>query len=181
MWNIERTENKRELALKLGAERTFLPGEDLAKYVDAVFDTSGDWRWARSIKRIKPGGSIVTSRMHSGRSVSFMSLAVEQISIRGVYAETLDEFQDLMSSVTAKDIVPHVGQVLSMLQALKWLKNLKDEKTREDCPDFIADYESCFSAQNRKDIKKPLRKSFSILVHPKGEALHINTAVFMLE
>jgi NADPH:quinone reductase-like Zn-dependent oxidoreductase len=131
VWTTGRTAEKRELALKLGAKRTFLPGEELPEQVDVVFDMSGKSTFAHSLRSVKLGGTVVTSGIHSGGIVplELMRVFVDQVDVRGCYAGTLDEFQNLLSFVAVKGIVPHIGQVLPMEKAPEGLKNLKEGKT----------------------------------------------------
>jgi NADPH:quinone reductase-like Zn-dependent oxidoreductase len=56
VWSTGRSVAKRELALKLGAERVFGPGEELPEHVDAVFDVAGKETWAHSMRCVRPGG-----------------------------------------------------------------------------------------------------------------------------
>lgn len=113
VWTTGRSTDKRKLATKLGAERTFAPGETLPRPVDAVFDTSGEPTWAHSMACVKPGGSIVTCGARGGfrASVDLLRVFNEQISIHGVYAGTLHEFRNLIDLVTAKRILPAIGEV----------------------------------------------------------------------
>jgi len=131
VWCTGRTKEKRELGLKLGAERTFGSGKELPEKVDAVFDTSGEMTWAHSIDSVKAGGSIVTCGGHSGRSIPMEveKVFVEQLNIRGSYLGTLQEFKDLISFVVAKSIVPLVGLVLPLSEADVGFQAMLDGKT----------------------------------------------------
>lgn len=126
VWSTGRSAAKRELALNLGAERVFGPGEEVPESVDAVFDVAGKETWGHSLRSVKAGGSVVASEVHGGARVEMdlMRLFVEQIDVRGVYAGTREEFLDLISFVGAKGIVPHVGQVLPVERAEEELRNL---------------------------------------------------------
>ncbi|KAL7928193.1 hypothetical protein V8C35DRAFT_326140 [Trichoderma chlorosporum] len=98
VWCTGRSPEKRQLAQKLGAEEAFEAGATLPHQVDAVFDTSGDATWSHSMAAVKLGGSIVTCGVHGGFHVSLDLLRVfnDQITIHGVYAGTLQEFQGLI-------------------------------------------------------------------------------------
>jgi NADPH:quinone reductase-like Zn-dependent oxidoreductase len=119
VWCTGRTAAKRELGLKLGAERAFEAGAELPEKVDAVFDASGEVTWEHSMNSVKTGGTIVTCGGHSGRTVpvDISRVFVEQINIRGSYLGNLQEFQDLIAFVVAKSIKPHIGLVVPMEQA----------------------------------------------------------------
>ena len=131
VWCTGRTKEKRELGLKLGAERAFVSGEKLPEKVDVVFDTSGEVTWFHSIDSVKAGGSVVTCGGHSGRSIPMEveKVFVEQLSIRGSYLGTLWEFKDLISFIVAKSIVPLVGLVLPLSEADAGFKAMLDGKT----------------------------------------------------
>lgn len=131
VWCSGRTPEKRELATRLGAERTFSPGETLPCQVDAVFDTSGQVTWAHSMASVRPGGPIVTCGAHGGFHVSVDLLRVfnDQITIHGVYAGTLQEFKDLIQFVIAKKISPMIGNVLPMSKAYDAMKDVCEGRT----------------------------------------------------
>jgi NADPH:quinone reductase-like Zn-dependent oxidoreductase len=131
VWCTGRTAEKRELALKLGAERVLESGEELPEKVDAAFDTSGEVTWEHSVNSTKAGGTLVTCGGHSGRSIPMEAnkVFVEQLNIRGSYLGTLQEFKDLISFVVAKSIVPHVGLVLPLSQADIGFRSMLDGKT----------------------------------------------------
>jgi NADPH:quinone reductase-like Zn-dependent oxidoreductase len=131
VWCTGRTTEKKELGLKLGAERAFDSGEELLEKVDAVFDTSGEVTWEHSVDSVKAGGTVVTCGGHSGRSIPMEvnKVFVEQLNIRGTYLGTLEEFKDLISFVVAKSIVPHVSLVLSLNRADVGFRAMLDGKT----------------------------------------------------
>ncbi|OJJ76697.1 hypothetical protein ASPBRDRAFT_416708 [Aspergillus brasiliensis CBS 101740] len=126
VWCTGRSAGKRDLAVKLGAERTFSPGEPLPTQVDAVFDTSGAATWEHSLASVKPGGSIVTCGAHAGFKISMDLLRIfnDQISIHGVYAGTMKEFKDLIQFVVSKKISPMIGAVVPLSDAHSAMKNL---------------------------------------------------------
>ncbi|KAE9375229.1 NAD(P)-binding protein [Stipitochalara longipes BDJ] len=131
VWCTGRTKEKRDLGLKLGAEKAFKSGEELPEKVDAVFDTSGEVTWMHSISSVKTGGSVVTCGGHSGSSIPMQveKVFVEQLNIRGSYLGTLQEFKDLISFVVAKSIVPFVGRVLPLSEADIGFQAMVDGKT----------------------------------------------------
>jgi NADPH:quinone reductase-like Zn-dependent oxidoreductase len=126
VWCTGRTEAKRELGLRLGAERAFPALAELPEKVDAVFDTSGESTWKHSVASVKTGGTVVTCGGHAGREVP-MDLArifVEGISIHGCYLGTLEEFRDLIQLVVRKGIKPCIGEVLPLEKADEGLEKL---------------------------------------------------------
>ncbi len=66
VWVTGRSEEKREQALSLGADRAFESGERLPERVDAVMETVGQATWEHSIRSLKPGGTLVVSGATTG-------------------------------------------------------------------------------------------------------------------
>ncbi|EGR51327.1 uncharacterized protein TRIREDRAFT_104116 [Trichoderma reesei QM6a] len=126
-----RSPEKRKLAESLGAERTFESGETLLEQVDAVFDTSGAVTWKHSVASVKTGGTIVICGGHSGFELPTDSfrLIVDQLSIHGVYAGTIDEFRSLVSFVAGKKIKPCIGKVLPLLEGAEAIRLVSEGKT----------------------------------------------------
>ncbi|KAK0102275.1 hypothetical protein ONS95_005897 [Cadophora gregata] len=131
VWCTGRTAAKRELGLKLGAEKAFESGETLPEKVDAVFDTSGEVTWKHSINSVKSGGTVVTCGGHSGMSVpmELSHVFVEQLTVKGAYLGTLEEYKDLIAFVVAKSIKPHIGIVLPMAQTAEGFQMMIEGKT----------------------------------------------------
>ena len=119
VWATGRTAQKRSIAQKLGAERTFAPGEALPTPVDAVFEPVGAATWAHSMVSVKTGGTIVVCGLASGSMppLDLARLFIEQITIKGNYAGTLDEFRALLAFIGAAKIEPYVGHVMPMRDA----------------------------------------------------------------
>ena len=59
IWVTSRSQDKREQALKLGAERAFEAGARLPERVDLVMETVGEATWAHSVRSLKPGATLV--------------------------------------------------------------------------------------------------------------------------
>lgn len=134
VWATGRTEDKRALADRLGAERTFEPLEKLPCLVDAAFDTSGAKTISHSLASVKPGGTVVSCGIHSEASstevsIDLLNLFANQITLTGVYTGTRDEFVDLMSFVAAKGIKPYIGKVLPLERAHEGLKDIWEGQT----------------------------------------------------
>jgi D-arabinose 1-dehydrogenase-like Zn-dependent alcohol dehydrogenase len=119
VWATGRTAEKRKVAEQLGARQTFAHGTAIPYPADAVFEPVGALTWQHSMQSVKTGGTIVVCGMTSG-SMPPLDLArvfIEQLTIKGVYAGTLQEFQNLLSFVAEAGIKPHVGHILSMSDA----------------------------------------------------------------
>ena len=131
VWCTGRTPAKRDLGLRLGAEKALEASAELPEKVDAVFDTSGEVTWAHTMASVKTGGRVVTCGGHSGRGISIdvASLCIEQVDVRGSYLGTLEEFKDLISFVSKKGIKPHVGQVIPLEEAAEGLRKMLGGET----------------------------------------------------
>ena len=131
VWCTGRTAAKRELGLKLGAEKAFASGETLPEKVDAVFDTSGEVTWKHSVDSVKIGGTVVTCGGHSGMFVPMevSRVFVEQLTIKGSYLGTLEEFKDLIAFVVSKSIKPHIGATLPMAKTAEGFRMMFEGKT----------------------------------------------------
>ena len=66
VWVTGRSQDKREQALRLGADQAFESGARLPERVDAVFETTGKATWGHSIRSLKPGGTVVVSGATTG-------------------------------------------------------------------------------------------------------------------
>jgi NADPH:quinone reductase-like Zn-dependent oxidoreductase len=121
VWATGRTAEKRVIAEKLGAQRTFAPSEPLPGKVDAVFEPIGAATWAHSMASVKTGGTIVVCGVTSGSMppLDLVRVFVEQITIKGVYAGTREEFSNLLAFIQSAGIKPHVGHVLPMKSAIE--------------------------------------------------------------
>ena len=131
VWCTGRTDEKRTLGLQLGAEKVFDINVELPEKVDAVFDTSGEVTWAHSMASVKTGGTVVTCGGHSGRGISIdiTQVFVQQISIRGSYLGTLEEFKDLLSFVDTKGIKPHIGLMIPLEATAEGFRKMLDGET----------------------------------------------------
>jgi NADPH:quinone reductase-like Zn-dependent oxidoreductase len=131
VWCTGRTVEKRELGLRLGAEKAFISGKELPEKADAVFDTSGEVTWPHTLASVKTGGTVVFCGGHSGRTAAteLMSIVINQVDIKGSYLGTLQEFRDLISFVVAKGIKPLIGLVLPMKEADIGFRKMIDGET----------------------------------------------------
>src|SRR3954447_12245335 len=66
VWVTGRSDEKRELALRLGAHQVFESNAKLPGKVQAVFETVGEATWKHSLRALVPGGTIVCSGATSG-------------------------------------------------------------------------------------------------------------------
>jgi NADPH:quinone reductase-like Zn-dependent oxidoreductase len=126
VWAAGRTEEKLLLAKRIGAHRTFLSGEPLPEKADAVFDTVGATTFRHSIQSVRSGGTVVICGASTGyqAEADLVHIFVEEISVRGVFAGTLDDLKDLMAFVVTAGIEPQVGRLLPMQQAKEGFRAL---------------------------------------------------------
>jgi NADPH:quinone reductase-like Zn-dependent oxidoreductase len=119
VWVTGRTEEKRELAQKLGAHATYPSGERLPGRVDAVFETVGEATWSHSMRSLKPGGVIVVSGSTSGPNpgADLQRLFFLQLRVVGSTMGTRDELADLLAFVASAGITPEIGLELPMERA----------------------------------------------------------------
>lgn len=129
VWATGRTEEKRALALKLGAHCTFAPGETLPEKAQAVFDTSGQETFKHSMESLAIGGTLVCCGRHAGgqfAEVDLMKLFTQGINIHGVYAGNKHDFEGLVSFVSENGIVPYVGATLPLERAEEGLRMIME-------------------------------------------------------
>jgi NADPH:quinone reductase-like Zn-dependent oxidoreductase len=119
VWTTGRTEEKRALALSLGADATFEPGARLPERVDAVMETIGAATWSHSVKSLKPGGVIVISGATSGDAppAELTRIFFLQLSVIGSTMGTRDELERLLQLMVQRQIAPAIGQTLPLADA----------------------------------------------------------------
>jgi len=119
VWVTGRTDDKRAVAERLGAHRTFPSGERLPDRVDAVFETVGEATWSHSMRSLKPGGVIVVSGSTSGPNpgADLQRLFFLQLRVIGSTMGTRNELADLLTFVANAGISPEIGLELPLEQA----------------------------------------------------------------
>jgi NADPH:quinone reductase-like Zn-dependent oxidoreductase len=131
VWVTGRSKEKRALAERLGAHRTFESGGELPHLVDAVFDNVGEATWKHSMHAVRRGGTIVVSGRTSGANpgADLSRLFVEQISVVGTTMGTLEEMRNLVQFVANTGIKPEIGSVLPMERADEGFRAMWEGKT----------------------------------------------------
>jgi NADPH:quinone reductase-like Zn-dependent oxidoreductase len=119
VWATARTEQKRELALGLGADGAFEPGARLPERVDAVMETTGAATWTHSIKALKPGGQIVISGATTGDAspAQLTRIFYLQLSVIGSTMGTRSELQRLLRFMVDRKIEPVIARTLPLHEA----------------------------------------------------------------
>lgn len=131
VWVTGRTDEKRELALRLGAHQVFESSAKLPGKVQAVFETVGEATWKHSMRALQPGGTIVCSGSTSGPNpgADLQRLFFLQMSVVGSTMGTLDELRDLLEFVATAGIVPEIGQELPMADAEQGFRAMSEGET----------------------------------------------------
>ena len=119
VWTTGRSEEKRALAVSLGADAAFEPGARLPERVDAVMETVGAATWSHSVKSLKQGGVIVISGATSGDAppAELTRIFFLQLSVVGSTMGTRDELERLMRLMVQRQIEPVISQTLPLSEA----------------------------------------------------------------
>src|SRR3954466_5432219 len=119
MWVTGRSEEKRRVALELGADQAFETGARLPERVDGVMETVGEATWSHSIKSLKPGGVIVTSGATTGSNpgAELNRVFFTQLSVIGSTMGTKAELESLIQLCTVTGIRPQIDVELPLSDA----------------------------------------------------------------
>jgi NADPH:quinone reductase-like Zn-dependent oxidoreductase len=131
VWVTGRTQEKQDVAERLGAHATFPSGARLPERVDGVFETVGEATWAHSMRALKPGGVIVVSGSTSGAapSADLQRLFFLQLRVIGSTMGTRDELADLLRFVANAGIAPEIGLELPLEKAADGFRAMLDGDT----------------------------------------------------
>ena len=131
VWTTGRTEEKRALATKLGADQTFESGARLPERVDAVFETVGAATWSHSVKCLKPGGSLIVSGTTTGdaEKAELQRLFFLQLRVEGSTMGSRDELDDLIRFCASEEIKPLIGAEVPMESAEDGFRQMIDGET----------------------------------------------------
>jgi NADPH:quinone reductase-like Zn-dependent oxidoreductase len=119
VWTTGRSEEKRALALALGADSAFEPGARLPERVDAVMETVGAATWSHSLKALKPDGVIVISGATSGPAppAELNRIFFLQLRVAGSTMGTHEELARLMRMMVQGGIEPAIGETMPLSEA----------------------------------------------------------------
>jgi NADPH:quinone reductase-like Zn-dependent oxidoreductase len=119
VWVTSRTEEKRERALKLGADQAFPDGARLPERVDAVMETVGQATWAHSLRALRPGGRVVICGATSGAvpPADLNRVFFLQLSVVGSTMGTRDELGRLLQFCVQTGVRPVIDRVLPLSAA----------------------------------------------------------------
>jgi NADPH:quinone reductase-like Zn-dependent oxidoreductase len=119
VWVTSRSEEKRNEALKLGADQAFEAGARLPERVDAVMETVGQATWSHSVRSLKPGGKLVVSGATSGDGppAELTRVFFLQLSVIGSTMGTRDELERLIRFCLERDIRPAIHATMPLADA----------------------------------------------------------------
>ncbi|MDN3904034.1 zinc-binding dehydrogenase [Arthrobacter sp. YD2] len=128
VWATSRSAEKRDHALKLGAEQAFEAGARLPERVDTVFDSVGEATWAHSLKSLKPGGAVVTCGATSGPNppADLNRVFFLQLRVLGSTMGTRAELVRLVNFLVATGVRPEIDSVLPLEEAEKGFRKMHD-------------------------------------------------------
>ncbi|MBO0831590.1 MAG: zinc-binding dehydrogenase [Actinobacteria bacterium] len=119
MWVTSRSADKRDRALRLGADMAFEAGARLPERVDAVMETVGQATWAHSLRALKPGGVIVVSGATSGAvpPADLNRVFFLQLSVIGSTMGTRGELSRLLTFCEQTGVRPVIDRTLPLTEA----------------------------------------------------------------
>jgi NADPH:quinone reductase-like Zn-dependent oxidoreductase len=124
VWATSRSEQKRELALRLGAAAAFESGARLPARVDAVIETVGEATWAHSLRALRPGGRIVVAGGTSGLNppADLPRLFFREVSVLGSTMGTRGELERLVAFLDATGARPLVDRTIPLAEVRSGLE-----------------------------------------------------------
>jgi NADPH:quinone reductase-like Zn-dependent oxidoreductase len=106
-------------SLQIGAHRVFATGERLPELVDVVIETVGEATWERSVRSLRPGGTLVVAGGTSGRTAptDVFRTTLLQLRIVGATMGTRRELTQLLRFCVGSGIRPLIDEVLPLDRA----------------------------------------------------------------
>jgi NADPH:quinone reductase-like Zn-dependent oxidoreductase len=132
VWATGRSEQKRDLALALGADAAFEPGARLPERVDAVMETTGAATWSHSVKALKPGGTVVICGTTTGDATpaQLTRIFYLQLSVVGSTMGTREELERLMRFMVEREIEPVIATTLQLQDARQGFETMLAGETQ---------------------------------------------------
>jgi NADPH:quinone reductase-like Zn-dependent oxidoreductase len=120
VYATSRSEEKRQVALDLGAEAAFPPVRETARElvaatgglgVDAVIETVGEPTWELSLRSVRPGGTVVVSGATGGAEppAPLRRIFFRRITIAGSTMGTRGELRRMVELMTTGALRPLIG------------------------------------------------------------------------
>jgi len=118
VWATSRSEEKRELALRLGAAAAFESGARLPGRVDAVIETVGEATWPHSLRSVRNGGRIVVAGATSGPnpSADLPRVFFREVSVLGSTMGTRGELERLVAFLDASGARPLIDRTIPLAE-----------------------------------------------------------------
>jgi NADPH:quinone reductase-like Zn-dependent oxidoreductase len=119
VWVTGRSEDKRQDAMKLGANQAFEAGARLPERVDAVMESVGRATWAHSVRSLKPGGTVVVSGTTTGDAspAELRRIFFLQLSVVGSTMGTREELERLIQLCVSRGVRPVIDQTVPLADA----------------------------------------------------------------
>ncbi|MDQ0484187.1 zinc-binding dehydrogenase [Guptibacillus hwajinpoensis] len=128
-----RSEEKREAALKLGADKALSNDENWAKvaeheHVDLVIESVGAATFNRSLSLLKRGGTLVIFGSSTGDSIDFdlRTFFYGQYNLLGSTMGSAEEFNEMIDFVANHSIKPVIDETYSLNEIEKAFKHLSE-------------------------------------------------------
>jgi len=118
VWATSRSEEKRDLALRLGAAAAFESGARLPGRVDAVIETVGEATWPHSLRSVRNGGRIVVAGATSGPnpSADLPRVFFREVSVLGSTMGTRGELERLVAFLDATGARPLIDRTIPLTE-----------------------------------------------------------------
>jgi NADPH:quinone reductase-like Zn-dependent oxidoreductase len=127
VWVTSRDAEKRDHAIRLGADDAFDAGARLPERVDAVMESVGAATWSHSLKSLRPGGRIVVCGATSGPNppADLARVFFLQLSVIGSTMGTRDELEALLSFCDQHALAPLSDQTYPLRETDQALARLE--------------------------------------------------------
>ena len=124
VWATSRSEEKRDLALHLGADAAFESGARLPARVDAVIETVGEATWPHSLRSVRNGGRIVVAGSTSGPnpSADLPRIFFREVSVLGSTMGTRGELERLVAFLDATGARPLIDRTIPLAEVRSGLE-----------------------------------------------------------
>ncbi len=124
VWATSRSEEKRDLALRLGADAAFESGARLPARADAVIETVGEATWPHSLRSVRNGGRIVVAGSTSGPnpSADLPRLFFREVSVLGSTMGTRGELERLVAFLDTTGARPLIDRTLPLSEVRSGLE-----------------------------------------------------------
>jgi zinc-binding alcohol dehydrogenase/oxidoreductase len=131
VWVTSRSENKRQRALELGADRALDSNTDWKESLngeraDLVIDSVGPATWNQSLRVLRPGGTMVTFGGSSGDviTMNIRTFFYGQYNLLGTTMGSAEEFREMLQFVEQHRIRPVIDSVYPLAEAKEALRRL---------------------------------------------------------